>query len=184
MKRLLVFLTVVFLVAPTAEAVLLDFEDLPPFGEEFPSYSKAGVTITAVGGGNLMAQPFQNGTWGITGWPMPFPELRADFDVPPLFIKVDLADAGGDSDLAFLEVFNKHDVSLAYTDYLIPADSKKIVTLELVEDGIAYAILGARNALNGSSIAADNFEFEPIPEPTTIVLLTLGGLGLLRRRKS
>jgi hypothetical protein len=118
MKRLLVFLTVISLVAPTAEAVLLDFENLPPFGEEFPSYSEAGVTITAVGGGNLMAQPSQNGTWGIMGWPMPFPELRADFDVPSLLIKVELGDAGGDSDLAFLEVFNEHDVSLAYTDFL------------------------------------------------------------------
>lgn len=183
MKKLLVLLTVISLAAQAAEAVIIDFENLPPFGEAFQFHSEAGVTITAVDGGSLMAQPSHNGTWGIVSWPAPFSELRADFDVPPLFVKVDLGDAGSDSDLAFLEVFDEHDASLAYTDFQIPADSTLIVTLQLSADGIAYAIFGARNALNGSSITADNLEFEPIPEPATALLLGFGAIAIRIKRK-
>lgn len=180
MRKLASIAVLLFAAAPAATAAIIGFEYLP-FGE-FTSYTRYGVTFTPLGGGSMIAQPAPNGTIGLMTWPFPFAEFRADFDVYASFVSVDMGDYGVDPDRIFLQAFDEHDLSLEYTDLVIPAISEQMFTLQIEQPNIAYVIFGARNALYGSSIIADNFEFELVPEPATIILLALSGITILRKR--
>jgi len=177
---------------PAAAMVVIDFEDLP--ASPFPSYTEAGVTFTAVGGGQLQRfADMPNGTFGLTGLTSPYPELRADIAGGATFVSVELGDfAEIDAETVFLEAFDASGNSLRFVSYDIPADRMGMTALSVSAPGISYAICGARNSTldNGSSVPADNFTFAPADSIATVpapgaILLAMVGIGLasrLRRR--
>jgi hypothetical protein len=165
MKKLLTIClaAVLLIISHLAKAVTIDFEDAPE--GTFSSWTKEGVTFTAVDYGLLMSDPnylAPNGTRGLIGVNPPLPEIRADIAGGANYVTVDLGDFDVDTDLLFLEVFDSNDTSLGYIDLLNSAEFEGMETLSLFALNIAYAIFGARDALLGSSVFADNFTFDTI----------------------
>jgi hypothetical protein len=165
MKKLLAIClaAVLLIISHQVKAVTIDFEDAPE--EYFISWTKDGVTFTAVDNGLLKADPYSlapNGTRGLIGVSIPLPEIRADIAGGANYVTVDLGDYDVDTDLLFLEIFDSNGTSLGYTDMLISAEFEGMLTLSLFAPNIAYAIFGARDALLGSSVFADNFTFDTL----------------------
>lgn len=186
-------LVAAILTGPAARAVVIDFSAVPD--GEFPSYSEAGVTFTAVPPGTSVTGstfgPTPNGTRGLAGVDVGgvFPELRADLPGLYGFVSVDLGDFNADADTLFLEVYSAADVLIGSTSLFIDDAFIGMMTLSQSVPGIAYAIYGARApAGGGSSVYSDNFTFElsqqAVPEPGTLALLALGGAACLRRRRA
>jgi hypothetical protein len=175
-KLLTICLAAVLLIIPNpVKAVTIDFEDAPE--GTFSSWSKDGATFTAVGNGLLKSDqnsPTPNSTRGLIGVGIPLPELRADIAGGANYIAVDLGDYDVDTDRLFLEVFDSCDTSLGFIDLLISAEFEGMETLSLFAPNIAYAIFGARDALLGSSVFADNFTFDTI-EITPVINNPNGG---------
>ena len=98
---------------------------------------------------------------------------------------MDLGDFNSDSENLFLEVYNSSNVLLNSASLFNPDTSESMRTLSLANPDIAYAFFGARNAVNGSSVYADNFTFTQVPEATTATLVLVGGMSavLTRRRR-
>lgn len=147
------------------------------------SYTEAGVTFSAP---NFSTQLTPNGTTGLLEESTPRNFFRADISGGASAVSVDLGDYNADSDLLFLDIYDSANNSLGHTELLIPESFIGMKTLSLSAPGIAYAIFGATNAVNGSSVYIDNFAVTPVPEPETYAML-LAGLGLLgfaaRRRQ-
>jgi hypothetical protein len=164
---------------PAAAMVVINFEDLPD--SPFTSYTEAGVTFTAVGGGLLQKFPdTPNGTFSLTGLNSPYPELRADVAGGTRFVTVDLGDfAEIDAETVFIEIFGPSGNSVGFTSQDIPADLMGMTTLTLGAPCISYAIFGSRNSTlgNGSSVPADNLTFGGcpcVPAPGAILLGAIG----------
>ena len=165
-----------------AAPITINFDALSLFGVS--SYTESGVTFTAP---NFSILESPNGTFALLEESEPTRNfLRADISGGAVSVSVDLGDFDFDSDLLFLEVFDSSDTSLGRTEFFIEASFTGMETLSLSTPGISYAIFGAIDVVNGSSVYADNFTITPIPEPETYAML-LAGLGLLgftaRRRK-
>lgn len=166
-------------------SITIDFESFP--AGPFATYTEQGVTFSASGGGgSILTGTTPNGTFGLLDNNTPRKELRADISSGTTFVSVDLGDYDADSDRLFLEVFDTGNNSLGYTDLVISSDFVGMQTLSLSALNIAYAVFGARDAVNGSSVYADNFTFESVPAPGAILLGSIG-IGLvswLRRRRT
>jgi len=165
-----------------AAPITINFDALSLSGVS--SYTESGVTFTAP---NFSTLESPNGTFALLEESEPTRNfLRADISGGAVSVSVDLGDFDFDSDLLFLEVFDSSDTSLGRTEFFIEASFTGMETLSLSTPGISYAIFGAIDVVNGSSVYADNFTITPIPEPETYAML-LAGLGLLgftaRRRK-
>jgi hypothetical protein len=168
--------------APTV--TVIDFESFP--GGSPTSYTVSGATFTGTGGGALWTGGGPNGTQGLLAGGSPLEELRADIAGGALSVSVDIGDWDADSDRLFLEIFDSGGTSLGYTDLVIAPDFIGMKTLTLSAPNIAFAIFGARDAVNGSSVYSDNFTYERIPAPGAILLGTIGVslVGWLRRRRT
>lgn len=190
MKKLITIFAVVACLGLTGVAqagptiTVIDFESFP--GGNPTSYTVGGATFTGTGGGALWAGTGPNGTLGLLAGSSPLEELRADIAGGALSVSVDIGDYDGDSDRLFLEIFDSGGTSLGYTDLVIAADFIGMETLTLSAPNIAYAIFGARDAVDGSSVYSDNFTYERIPAPGAILLGTIGVslVGWLRRRRT
>ena len=174
-------------VTQAVASITIDFESFPP--GPFAAYTEQGVTFSASGGGGLlMTGTTPNGTLGLVDNNNPKKELRADIPGGTTFMSVDLGDFDLDSDRLFVEVFDAGDNLLGSSFGVIAADFTGMLTFTFTSASptMAYAVFGARDAVNGSSVYADNFTFEPIPAPGAILL---GGIGVglvnwLRRRRT
>ncbi len=166
-------------------SITIDFESFP--AGPFATYTEQGVTFSASGGGGAITTSLTpNGTLGLLDNNTPRKELRADIGPGATFVSVDLGDYDADSDRLFLEIFDVGNNLLGYADLVISANFTGMQTLSLSAPNIAYAVFGARDAVNGNSVYADNFAFEPIPAPGAILLGSIG-VGLvswLRRRRT
>ncbi len=164
-----------------AAPITINFDALSLSGVS--SYTESGVTFTAPSFSTLESP---NGTFALLEESSPKNFLRADISGGAVSVSVDLGDFDADSDLLFLDVYDSSNTLLGHTELFIEASFTGMETLSLSTPGIAYAIFGAIDAINGSSVYADNFTITPIPEPETYAML-LAGLGLLgftaRRRK-
>jgi hypothetical protein len=172
-------------VTQAVASITIDFESFP--AGPFASYTEQDVTFSASGGGGaIITFLTPNGTLGLVDENIPRKELRADIGPGATFVSVDLGDHDADSDRLFLEIFDIGNNLLGYTDQVISEDFIGMETLSLSAPNIAYAIFGARDAVNGSSVAADNFTFEPIPAPGAILLgsIGVGVVSWLRRRRT
>ncbi len=177
--------------AQAGASITIDFESFPVQGGFIASYTEQSITFSASGGGGaLWASEGPNGTLGLLDMNIPHKELRADFISGATFVSVDLGDYDQDSDRLFLEVFDAADNLLGHTDLVIAEAFVGMETLSLSAPGISYAVFGARDAGSGSSVYADNFTFEEVPEvipaPGAVLLGSIGvGLvGWLRRRRT
>lgn len=177
--------------AASALTLTQDFEAPFPGGPTPGPYTDAnGITFDAVGGGGQLYTDFSpNGTLGLYDVNTPKKELRADLPALAVSVSVDLGDFDADPDDLFLEIFDSSDVMLDSLVVPITAEFTGMLTLSLSAPDIAYAIFGARNAANGSSVYADNLVVEiaeAVPEPSAAVTFLTGTLVFgwaLRRRR-
>ena len=172
-------------VTQAVASITIDFESFP--AGPFAAHTEQGVTFSASGGGGAIITGLTpNGTLGLLDTNALRKELRADIGPGATFVSVELGDYDADSDRLFLEAFDAGDNLLASVSTVIATDFTGMVTLGIGAPNIAYAVFGARNAVDGSSVFADNFTFEPIPAPGAILLGSIG-VGLvswLRRRRT
>ena len=174
--------------SPVMAQTVIDFSGVPT--SPFASYTQSGATITAVGGGLLSSTSSSpNGTRALIGANAGglYPELRASFATEMSSVSIDLGDFGGDSDLAFLEVFNGSNSLIGSTSLLLANTDMSMHTLTLTGLNIRSAVFGGRApGLAGSSLYADNLTFrQSVPEPATwaMMLIGFGAIGSAVRRK-
>jgi hypothetical protein len=107
--------------------------------------------------------------------------MRADFSAPTDYVSIDII---GDSDLD-IGVLTAYDASGKVLTRVISSDlgvgQHEPVSVQRFANDIAYVTIGGLGALN-NSVLLDHLVFN-IPEPATMVLLSLGMLSLGRRKR-
>jgi len=191
---LLVFFTVAVLMGlgtaqPASALTIIDFEPPFPSGPLTP-IMVSGVTFTTLGGGEMTTlEPCPNGTKCLTSFPLlggAREVFRAVFAVGANFVSVDLGDFFSpdsppdlDQDKVFLRIFDASSMLISEVtedqDFNDPFD-----TLTRTAPFIAFAEFGTFSppSDDGNSVFADNFTFNPVPEPASLILLGSGLAGL------
>jgi len=105
--------------------------------------------------------------------------LRIDFTNPADSVSIDaIADSTGDN--VKIEAYNSSDQLIAIAmQYLLGQAQQVTITINRPAFDIAYVIAGGID----TTVELDHVVANVIPEPATLILLSLGGLTLLRRRK-
>jgi len=184
-----------------AGATYVSFDGLP--FSQFPTYAEAGVTFSALNDGQLQGVFTPNGTVGITSTlvgvdPSVFPPMLAVIASKASCVSVDLGDFNNDAETLFLDAYDASDGLLDFDEFFTEIDDNAMHTLTVYAPSgapcISYVIFGAEGGLDGSSVSADNFVYNPcsgtcpgvIPAPGAILLGVIGtGLvGHLRRRRT
>lgn len=98
-------------------------------------------------------------------------------------VSVTLGDVNADQDNLFLIAFDSNNNIIDSDSYLWPVDAKGGVNLTVMGTNIAYVKFGSTGT-SPNSVYFDNFTYTSVPEPTTILLIGFGLLGLagLRRK--
>jgi hypothetical protein len=146
--------------------------------------SPLASTGTSVFGHNLA----NHTEWYFDAYPAPYhPDdfaLRVDFDQPANMVSVDLI-CNSSFDYARITAYDSFGSVLrgAYSGQLtygqvFPA------TIRRDSFDIAYIIAGGMYTNSATPVLLDNLTANVIPEPCTFLLLALGSLALLRKRKA
>ena len=187
MKRLITICVVLIMAAATADATLIDFEAYANF-QNLHGINLGGVTLTNPT--NNIVEIFDNrsdagyhsptkviGSFSSTSKSVN--PIVGVFDSPQTYIALWAGDKGTDDDSweleAFDSIFGGNSLGLVQSGTWsgdpyrkLEINAANIWRFEVQWTGFHYGI------------AYDDLEF--IPEPTTICLLMLGGLALLRRK--
>ncbi len=180
--------------ADSTTVYFLSLPDVP-----FATYTEAGVTFNAVGGG-LLQKVTPDGNPALTGALDPdtgkFPKLRAFIDAGATSVSVDLGKATWNNEPIFLNIYDSLGAVLGYSDATLPASGTGTMSLSVDAppgECITYAIFGAKDPTYGSSVYADNFTFtscpscpDVIPAPGAVLLGLIGAglVGRLRQRRT
>ncbi len=204
--RLLVaitFLVVAGSVTPTTLGITVDFEEFNLGGALYLDVSEtlvlnnvdgSGVNVTIVGGAdNRVYDLFQfGGDPSATGqalidwfWPWGSNPTGTTilFDKPMLSFSLRAGDFGSDDDSPLMiTAFDSQDQLLAQDSVSWDASRfPPFATLSVSATGIRKVIYSSGGNYANSTFI-DDLTF--IPEPSTVLLLGLGGLALLRKRKA
>lgn len=180
-----------------AEAVIVVDPDAFPEGTNITN-AFAGVTLSALGSTPATSSVFSvtcsfssTGTrvfghdgeydiyWGLVD-DFFDASLRADFDSPVDFVSIDFVPNNG-YDPGILRAFNSSGdlIETVNTPGTSGAGSVETAMITRLTPDIAYVIASAPS---GTDVHLDRLAF--VPEPTTLSLLGLGGLALIRRRRT
>lgn len=196
--RFLVLLLVAILLAQNAEAVVVEFEDLP-LGATYnvgDSFTTSGVVVTAeeffwlpsgstTGG---YAEVMNTTNAGGAGYEVFTNNINLSFDFgsPCDGVSLMFADSGGPSGNINLEING----SLANVDLFsnLPSSLGGVSVFTTPGDTGALFVIGVVGTVNsfkigGQELYIDNIVASVVPEPATIMLLGAGAFAILTRRR-
>ena len=149
-------------------------------GRVYSRDSAFASTGTRVFGNNLIgtdaASTPRNQLWYQSSTLLSAYRLRADFDGPADYVSIDFITNNG-SDEGVLEAYDSGGTLLASAD-AFSSGGPDTVEISRPSYDIAYIIA---SGVAGETLCLDNLTVNVIPEPATLLLLGLGGLGLFRR---
>ncbi|MHC4912009.1 MAG: PEP-CTERM sorting domain-containing protein [Planctomycetota bacterium] len=192
--RFLVLLLVVILLAQNAEAVVIEFEDLP-LGATYNvgnSFTTSGVVVTAEEFFSLpdkilsgYAEIQSGGNAGGAGYEVYANNINLSFDfgLPCDGVSLMYADLGGNinlqinGSLANVENFANLPETLGGTSiFTTPGDTGALFVIGVVGTVNSFAI-------GGQELCIDNIVASVVPEPATLMLLGAGAFAVLARRR-
>lgn len=111
--------------------------------------------------------------------------LRVDFDQPANYVSIDII-ADDIWDYASLRAYDSSGAFLGSTFTQPPLAIGEIFTAAIGRESfdIAYIIAGGDFANSACPVLLDNLSANVVPEPCTLLLLGLGVVALLKKRKS
>lgn len=175
------------LAAGAAQATVLTFDstaDCSTPEVTITAGSAAGACSGTSSGPGGSAMLVRSSARGDSFWTATFSSLMGG-------ISVDLGDFNADEDRLFVSAFDALDALLETVTLDISASDRTMHTLSLTATNVAKITFGITGDLGtGSGIYADNLTFSsamsPIPLPAggLLILTGLGGLALMRRRRS
>ena len=160
-----VFAGIVLMLPNIASAVILDFNTLS--GTTLGPYSESGFTFTMSAGGTTPHYGDGGGPAGTLNW--------HDAGANASGVIVSLTnDLGSNFDLLGFDISTIIGTLLVNGTPFNTTGTKPLVVMGV--SSISWDV--------GSRVAIDNVHVNPVPEPTTVLLLGLGlaGLGFARRR--
>lgn len=143
-------------------------------GVSFDNFGGTGFTVnSSAPGAPLSGRVILNSPYNGT-------TTRATFDILSTFVSVDLGDYDADAETFWLKAYDSVNTLVDSDSYNQPDFQYGGATISVAASDIAWVEFYSSNI---NSAYWDNFTFQPVPEPATMLLLGSGLFGLAGFRR-